>query len=222
MILKTLYLKIGDTNRDGLMPVDFTYGFLKRSRCLCNYLEREVLKALKFRSEGFNRIVISVCTKPAEEFEINSCQVACVEIPFNRKEYESKSDEALMHYYAECLSRGLKLCAQSVSIPLDELLAGINSFMAGGMKNEWVYKSRTFREHQLKTSLLCSLSPEKFKLKLQIWRAKELIFDKVILRTDPDEIAFEHRFRNVDVVDGVLTITSRLGKVLWSAKVDAL
>ena len=222
MILRTLYLKIGDTINDGILAVDYTYGFLKKSRCLCNYLEREVLKPLKFRCEGFNRIVIEVCTNPTYEFHVNSCQVAVVAIPFHKVVYESKQGDALTFYFAECLRTGLDQCFQSASIPRHELFAGIDRFIEGGMKNEWLYKSRTFREHRLKANLLCSLSPERFELTMQIWHAKKLVFDQVILRTDPDEIAFEQEFRNMEIVGGALTVTSRLGNVLWSAQLDSL
>ncbi len=87
MILSTLYLEIGD---DVDVPTDYRYGFLKRSRVLCNYIEREVLREIKFKCEGFNRIVVSMCEHPSKGVFINSCQVACVEEPFNKKDYDAK------------------------------------------------------------------------------------------------------------------------------------
>ncbi len=102
------------------------------------------------------------------------------------------------------------------------MLAGIDAFMAGGMKNEWLYSSRTFREHALKVCLFCALDPAEFRLTLQIWRAKQLVFDEVIMQTDPDEIAFEHRFRNVFIENGELKITSRLDTKLWSRKLSKI
>ena len=59
MILKTLYIKIGD--RD--LPIPYTYGFKKKSRYICNYIEREVLKKLRYKVEGYNRIVIGMKTE---------------------------------------------------------------------------------------------------------------------------------------------------------------
>ncbi len=216
MILATLYLKIGVLK----LPVEYTYGFLKRSRFLCNYLEREVLKKLRFKAVGFNRIVISLDAKPADGVFVNSSQVLCVELPFNPTEYESKSDEALTFYYMEYLKAGLHKCAESVSIPLEALLQGMKEFEAGGFKNEWLYKRRAFREYGLNASLLCALTMNEFKLRLQIQRGKETVFDQVILQTDPDEIAFAYRFNDIVVEDDSLVVVAKYDVPLWKKPIS--
>jgi hypothetical protein len=231
MILTTLYLSIDASKSptepkhpdDSRMTVDYTYGFLTKSRCLCNFLEREVLRKIKFRAEGFNRIVIAMRTNPENEFVVNSSQVACVWLPFVPSEYESKDGEVLMHYYIDCLKKGLQKCAQYVSIPVDALTQGIDDFVSGGMTNQWLFKSRTFREHGLKASLLCSLTPSEFLLRIQVWRKKELVLDEEVLRTDPDEIAFQHRFRDLEIIDGALIVAAKNNtEVTWSRKLSLL
>ncbi len=32
---------------------------------------------------------------------------------------------------------------------------------------------------------------------MQVWRSSQLVIDEVILRTDPDEIAFHYRFDDI-------------------------
>ncbi len=219
MILSTLYLEIGD---DVDVPTDYRYGFLKRSRVLCNYIEREVLREIKFKCEGFNRIVVSMCEHPSKGVFINSCQVACVEEPFNKKDYDSKSDEAIIGYYVSSLKKGLRKCARSQTIPLGEMLKGVDQFVAGGGKNEWLFKSRTFREHNLKANLFCALTMDAFNLRIQVLRQKEIVLDEVVLETVPNEIVYAPKFKDLEVDDGALVITSRRGKPLWKKKVSRI
>jgi hypothetical protein len=147
MILKTLYLKLDASD----LPTETTYEFLLRSRVVCNYLEREVLERIKFDAEGFNRISIAVTDEPREvEVFVNSEKVACVDIPFNRKLYErQKTDEDITRYFIERLREGLEKCAAVLKIPKSELLAGLGAFEEGGMHNEWVHFSRTFKKQGL-------------------------------------------------------------------------
>ena len=90
------------------------------------------------------------------------------------------------------------------------------------MKNEWLHKSRTFRVHSLKASLLCSLTMEQFTLRLQVERRKKLVLDEVVLQTDPDEIAFEYRFRDLAIESGSLLITSKVEEPLWKRTLESL
>ncbi len=231
MILTTLYLRIDASKSptdpihpdDSRLTVDYTYGFLKKSRCLCNFLEREVLRKVRFKTEGFNRIVIAMRTNPEKGVYVNSSQVACVELPFVPSDYESKDGEALMHYYIDCLQRGLQKCARSIPIPLDALKQGIADFVSGGMENRWLFKNRAFKEHGLRSSLHCSLTPSEFSLRIQVWRKQDLVLDEEVLRTDPDEIAFQHRFRDLEIIDGALVVTSKYdSKVTWRRKLSLL
>lgn len=210
MILRTLYLKLAERG----LTVEYAYGFLLQSRCLCNYLEREVLKKIKFRSEGYNRIVVCLTSTPSPETFINSCQVLGVDALFKQSDYGSKQGDALMLYYIDVLTDGLRHCSQSNSIPFDELLQGIDDFKKIGMKNEWLFKSRTFREHSLKVDLLCRLTMEQFTLRLQVCRRKELVLDEIVLTTEPDEIAFEPMYKDIKIEDGALLITQRYGEPL--------
>ncbi len=216
MILKTLYLKMDGKN----LPVDYTYGFLKQSRCLCNYLEREVLKKLKFACDGFNRIVICLVPTPGDDVYVNSCQVACVEIQVDHEEYTSKQGHELAIYYIAKLREGLMKCAQSVPIPLEALLQGIDDFIAGGMKNRWIHRSKKLGGQGLKAELDCELTLNEFILRIRVYQGPHLLLDEVVLQTDPDEIAFAFRFHDLVVLDGVLTVTSKNTDSPWSRRLD--
>jgi hypothetical protein len=218
MILKQLYLKIGDLG----LPTEFTYGFLKRSRYVCNYVEREVLAKLRYRTENFDRIVISASSAPQDGVFVNTANAACTDVPYDRGEYERRSGDDLGVYYIGLLRAGLDKTARFVAIPKQEIFDGLDAFVAGGMKNEWVHKERLFRQPRLRAALSCALTQDAFTLRLTVRHGDERVFDEEILRTDPDENAFGYRFKDV-VIDGdYLTVTGRTGEPLWRERVSAL
>lgn len=218
MILKTLYLKIGDLG----LPTQFTYGFLKRSRFICNYIEREVLGKLRFRAEDFNRIVISLCSVPKDGVYVNTSNVAEVEIAFDRQIYESKSDKELSLYFIDKLKEGLGKCSRFIEIPTTEIFQGLEAFVSGGLKNEWVHKERVFRKILLRASLECQLSQTAFRLRLKVFHADKCVVDSEILHTDPDEIAFEYRFKDLKVDGDFLVVTSKTADPLWRERISEL
>jgi hypothetical protein len=218
MILKTLYLKVGDLG----LPTEFTYGFLKRSRFICNYIEREVLGKIRFRTENFDRIVISVSSTPKDGVFVNTERVACVDIPFDRQLYESKSGTDLSFYYIAKLKEGIEKCARFIHIPRDQIFQGLEEFVAGGLKNYWIHKQRTFRQFHLRASLECDLTQEAFYLRLRVFSNDHPVVDSIILQTDPDEIAFAYRFKDVIIDGGDLVVTSKMPEPLWRENLSKL
>jgi hypothetical protein len=219
MILKTIYLMIGDED----LPTDFTYSFMKRSRSLCNFLEREVLAKVKFDSGKFNRIVVVLKSAPETDFFVNSEKIARVDISFDRAEYElQKPGQDLGLYYIRRLTEGLEACARAASIPKAELLAGMDQFVALGMRNEWIHRHRVFRKLGLEATLHCRLTQDAFSLDLSVRADGVPVVEKILLETDPDEIAFEHRFKDIGIEGESLVVTSKHGRPLWRANVTAL
>ena len=218
MILKALYLKIGDLG----LPVDYTYGFLKRSRFICNFIEREVLGKIRFHTRNFDRIVISLCTTPTDKVFVNTAAAACVEIPFDRRTYGSKSGKDLSVYYIDELEEGLEKCAQFLKIPKAEIFQGLEVFKANGMKNEWVHKKRVFRNLSLEVSLNCEMTQDAFRLRLEVFHSKKLVFNSVILETDPDENAFGYRFKDIKIEGDYLVVTSKSTNPLWRERLPKL
>jgi hypothetical protein len=218
MILKTLYLKIGDLG----LPSDYTYELLKASRFICNYLEREVLKKIRFPADGFNRIVISLSSKPADGVFVNTASVACVDIPFDRETYDSKEGRETALWLIDKLREGIEKCAQFVAIPKLEILEGLASFVSGGMRNQWVHKRRVLSNFGVQASLICELTQSEFFLRLELSRSGKPVFEQILLRTDPDEIAFEHRFKDLQMDGEYLVVTSKAGNPLWRERLSGI
>lgn len=218
MILRQLYLKIGDLG----LPTEFTYGFLKRSRYICNHIEREVLAKLRFRTENFNRIVVSACSKPGEGAFVNAANAACVDVPYERNEYERLTGGKLGLYYVGLLREGLEKCAVSVPVPKGEIFEGLDAFVAGGMTNEWTHKQRLFRKEGIRATLKCAMTQDAFTLRISVQRGERVACDRKILTTDPDENAFGYRFKDIAVEGRNLVVTSKHGAPLWSKLLSGL
>jgi hypothetical protein len=208
MILRTLYLQ-------NLDPRIESYDFLKESRHICNYLERGVLKAIKYKAD-FGRICISLTEADPPTTVLNSSNVLCVGMPFDLDEYESFSRKERSQYYSLKLKQGLEKCNCTHSIPLSEILQGLKDHQDLGWHNEWVHRKRHFRERKVVASLTCNLTIDSFELTLQVWRDGSLVYNKVVLETDPDEIAFGYRFKDIELKRGRLIVTSKVSDPLLS------
>ena len=210
MILKAIYLKIGDLG----LPTEYTYGFKKGSRFICHYLERECLKKAKFQVEGFDRVVIALREVPKEGVFVNSAKAACVELGYRREEYEQKSGTELTHYYIDQLRNGLGKMERSYNIPIAELNGCLDEFIDGGCRNEWVHQRKVFRDAAMEAVLACRLDAQKFSLLLTLRRKGETVFEDVILETDPDENAFDYRFKDIELKGDAVVITSKTSEPL--------
>lgn len=210
MILKTIYLYIGETG----LPKEFTYAFLKHSRFICNWLEREIFGAIRFEASGFKRIVITLCSNPRSAPFINSSNVACVELKFDRGLIDTLAGDDLAKYQIDLLRSGIERCSLVFSIPKTELLHGLDLFINGGMKNEWLHKRITFKEYQLSAVLTCKLTQNLFALCLTVLHRKIITFKEIILETEPDEIVFERKFKDIEITNGSLVVKAKYGEIL--------
>lgn len=230
MILKYIAIQLSDhklikynvvTKNRELWEQESTYGsdFSYKTRSLCNYLEREVLTPLKYKTNDFKIIVIilgEVEDYDKEVFRdiihedqiykkayVNTSNALSTDVIIDRQEYNRlKTKQEINDYFIEQLTRGLEETNKHVDIPLYELLQGMQKFKEGGYENKWTFKTRQFRDLGIKCRLNCNLTLENFHLNLQIeQKGKKVIFDKEILKTKPDELIFLHQFKDV-VVQG--------------------
>jgi hypothetical protein len=212
MILKSLYLHIGVLG----LPTDYTYTFKKRSRFICNWLDREVLKPLKSQCNEFDRIVVMLCSTPNPSAYVNTSKVACVEIPFDRYRIDASMGIAFTELQIAMLKSGIEKCAETLAIPKSDLFRGLEVFVEQGMKNEWLHKNRTFKQHDLTAALSCKMTQEVFSLRLCVLRHKTTVFDEVILETETDEVVFNHKFKDIIIDNDNLVVTARIGSPLWT------
>lgn len=217
MLLRDISLYL---NLDEYDP-DYVSDFQFRSRYLCNFVRRRI-KPLRFRTEGFGSIAVQGCREPKEGCPIEGEKVAGPRVRFDRQRYDSLRPEECHELFIGMLWQGLEKCARHHRIPLLEMEAAIDEFRAGGYRNEWTFKRRTFRSFGLEASLNCSLDMEKFVLTLEVERKGVVVYDAPILETKPDELIFDYRFKDV-VLDGqALVVMSKSGEATFSLDLSAL
>ncbi|NBF01491.1 hypothetical protein GV819_04220 [Pseudomonas sp. Fl5BN2] len=196
-----------------------------QTRHICNYLERQ-LSSLKFNSEKFNKICIIGYSNPQNEMYVASTNALAVPIGFDIDHCRSTPKELLARYYIDLLIDGLKKASSAFDIPLDHLLEWLDDFKAGGLRNEWVFKDKNFRHIGIRCRLDCSMTLDEFKLKLHASKKERTVFERVILITPPDEVAFHYRFKDILIEDEKLVITTRINtggeRILYSAPLSEL
>lgn len=217
MILRDFYIGLDRAQ----YPTKVAYAFTLRSRCACHFIGRHIWKQ-QIRVPDFNRISVTLSKGASLKFEVNSCQVGCITMPFEESRYEGLSDIA---FHELVITHLLSACDQFLrTLPevLGALTEAVRLFREVGYRDEWVAKSRRFAAAGIHASLACELTPQRFGLRLVIRRRGTPVFDQEIFTSDPDEVAFDYRFRDVVVMDDMLVVTSKTSKPLLELSVSRL
>ena len=217
MILKEVYLYPDLVE----YPDKIVHPFRDQSRSICNFLERQ-LKAFKFNADGFKRICIIGKSLPTAECFVNSSKVLVVEVQFDQKQYLELNEEGLNPYFAEILKAGFTKCKNQFTIPVEELMAGLDKFCADGYINEWCFKTKEFKPLGIKCSLNCKLTTKDFTLTFLVSKGSETIFEKNILKTEPDEIVFVPMFKDISLDGDKLVVLDKYGERVYSMLIEEL
>lgn len=195
-------------------PNEYGYAFYLRSRNLCNYIERS-LSRIDVRAVNASKLCITGRSREDVSYVVNSCNIACLDVPFFPAEYDSlRTDEEVNAFMVHFMQSGLALLPPGVAGDVEPILELIKQFAVGGYLNEWQHKSRAFRDRGLKVALRCSLTTTKFELHLEVTNRAGNVSRRRLLRTDPDEIAFHYRFADILLEADHLVISSKLDKPL--------
>ncbi|WDE08763.1 hypothetical protein SG34_033225 [Thalassomonas viridans] len=217
MILKELYLypDLVEYSDNVVDP------FRDQSRSICNFLERE-LKPVKFKTNGFKRICFIGKSVANSKCWVNSSNVLTVEIEFDEKQYLTLAEEELNPYFMTLLKTGLIKCHEQFAIPLEHLISSLERFSAGGYVNKWCFKTKQIKELGIKCALNCQLTTNNFLLTLVVSKGKEIIYDKEILKTDPDEIVFTPMVKDIHLDGDKLIVSDKFGDPTYHLPVKEL
>lgn len=201
--------------------VPYRSDFVFRSCYVCNYLSRRS-RQLKLQADGVGIIAVEGSAEPAPNTFMWDRRAAIVPVHFARHEYDSISPGEEHEFLLAMLQAGFEKCAREHQIPLEALLRLVDEFRAGGYLNEWTHAKKRFRDYGIDVRLHCSLDPRRFRLRLEVVRGKRTLFDEVVLETQPDELIFAHRVRDVVVENGALIVRGDSGKQTFSIAVEEL
>jgi hypothetical protein len=217
MILKELYLypDLVEFNDEVVHP------FRDQSRCICNYLERR-LKSVKFVTNDFKRICFVGKRKPSAECFVNSSKVLIVEIPFDENQYKTIKKDKLNIYFSKMLVLGIEKCQTKYDIPGKVLIKGLSEFRENNYINKWTFKTKLLKQIGVTCTLECELTIDYFCLSLRILKGNDIILDRAILKTEPDEIVFNSKFKDVQLDGNFLVVLDRFGNAIYSLRIDEL
>ncbi len=218
MILKDIYLQLDRA----IIDIETCYEFQKISRHVCNYVERTLFKKQKFVTDGFNRLVINITENKERETHINSVKV--LSHIFYKENLSSLEDKEVYSsdFIIDLLQEGLDTVSHKYNIPKEEILNTLKEFKENGFVNEWIHKKKRDKVSKVNFILRCVLGIKKFELYLEGEKDKQQVFSKLILSTDPDEVAFDYRFKDILINEDMITITSKTSEPLLTTNIRQL
>jgi hypothetical protein len=215
MILKKIEFECIDDN------VTYSYEVKKRVKHITNYINRNCLSTIKFKSDFFNIVVIYLIEKETiSPYIVNNGLV--IPISFNKSEYNTFcTDIQYRNFYYECIWEAFSIVQSKYELPVNDIFHSLLVFKEMNYKNEWIHKEKVDKKKSITAILYCSLTIENFKLRLYINIKGEDVFNDIVLITDPDEVAFDYRFNDIIFVDNNIIVTSKTTKNLLEFSLDS-
>lgn len=207
MYLRYISLTISDSCNFGSK---YNYDFKCHCRYICNFLSKEVRKYKVLTDGTYNMIAIEAGILCQPKIIYDKCMV--VSAPFDKDRYEKVRGTNDASYYLELIRIGLEQAFEYRKLPLQVITDLMNAFSVVDEKNEWIHKRVLFREAGVKAILLCKFSTNDFKVIAQFSSLKtnELLCEGVVIRSVPDEIAFDFCFRDLLEINNRIWITDFL------------
>ncbi|NMA74917.1 MAG: hypothetical protein GX963_12335 [Bacteroidales bacterium] len=132
------------------------------------------------------------------------------------------TDDEFRSFFYQSIIDGLNQIKNSYNIPFDKILQSLDNFKKNEFINEWIFKKKRSKKPNCEAMLICNLSIEKFRLKLIVLKDNQIIFDKIILETDPDEIAYEYRFNDLVIKEDKIIVTSKYTSNLFEINTNTI
>lgn len=138
-----------------------------------------------------------------------------IPIPMREKDYPDEIDKIMINdYLIDQIYLGVEKIKGSYKELSDLLIKGIREFKKNDYICNWVHKKKKIGDFCVK--LQCTLTVYNFKLNLLVLNSKlDVIFEKDVLITPPNEYSFKHRFKDIGVVDDLLYITDSFNDKLF-------
>jgi len=182
--------------------------FLFQSRFIGNYLRRQ-LRSLNFEPKGYKRLLINLCQLecPTNKMGIYYPSDLCVYVPFEKSMYDNLRNNELADFHIDLYLNGVQKAQDTHVLPEKFIIEKLAEFKTNGYKNEWEFKSKTFKEIGIKATLFCKMTMDAFSLSLILSKKKEVVFTKEILNTLPDEICYHYQFKDVIFENNKIIVT---------------
>lgn len=216
---KIRYINLDTFKSSGLL-ID-TYKFDFNCRFICNYLSKEVRK-LKIIGDGsYKMISVTLCNAPSEcKLTYGAVYPDVLSIPLQISEEEQIRYNNMVNlndryeFYLQLLEKGYTYASQFIRIPIKDLIITHDSLRNNNYENNWLWKRKSFPSYGIYALFKCYFTTFEFRLEIEVYRLvnKQMITKGIVLRTGPDEIFFNKKFRDIEVRNDILIIKDFLNK----------
>lgn len=182
--------------------------FQFQSRFIGNYLRRQ-FRSANFEPKGYKRLLVNVCQLecPPNKMGTFYSSDLCVYLPFEKNKYNNLPKDQLADFYIDLYLKGIQKAQQTHAFPEPFIQEKLDELKSNGYKNEWEFKSKTFKEIGIKATLFCVMTIDAFSLSLILSKKKEIVFRKEILNTLPDEMCYHYQFKDIVFENNNIIVT---------------
>jgi len=180
---------------------DFSF----QCRFIGNFLRRQ-LRLSNFEPKEFKRLLIYCCINNLNPNKIFN-NYLCVSIPFEKTRFDNLTKAELPDFFIELYKQGILKGQQTHELPVDFLFDQLDEFKKDNYRNEWEFKSKTFKEIGIKATLSCKMNLDAFILSLKLFKKNEMVFCKEILNTFPDETCYHYKFKDLVFENDKIIVT---------------
>ena len=176
--------------------------FLFKSRCLCNFWEREISK-LKFTSK-YSRINVYV-TDGSTEIRVQPMKVVPfleVVVHYPLEKISHLKDSQFQQHYIRILEKALSAAISAMPIPLEQSLHILKQFEANKYENEWVQSEKVSAKKSIESKVIATLSMHEFKLTQFVYLDCKLADQLIIAKTLPRELLFNSYLGKLSISKG--------------------
>jgi len=217
MILKNIFFQINVKDETS----DYKHKFYTKSRHICNYIERNCLRPLKFYSDSFQGIGIDLRFGYEAKFMnvepyISPNKTLVTVLTFDKKRYDNmKTDGEFRDYLYETLMKAFfKLKTDSKYVfPSVEILNCYNELKEKNFINEWLFKRKTDRSKKIVAELYCLMTIEALNLKLKVTQNKDEVFYKKIHEETTNNMVYR-QFKDLKIEANRIIVLKSKDKVL--------
>jgi hypothetical protein len=182
------------------------------TRFINHFLSIQVRK-LHIETNDFRMVAIEPVINNKIECKIISDNALNINLPFNKDMYEKMNSFERTKYNLELISKAYDLAyKEKFFTDTQELLKLNKLFETLNYKNEWLHKRKTFKELNLEVYLNCYFTINQFELKISAYDLKNklpFLEDQMLLKTWPDEVFFDYKFKDIMIVKDKLIVTNK-------------
>ena len=198
------------------------YIFKCHVRFICNFMSKAVRK-YKYETDGTYNMISIVAGGSCEPYQGSNDYIE-VSVPFVPERYEAVKGTDDVGYYLELLTEGFKIASQFKGIPMSLFENILGDFKNAGYKNVFKIKSHLFKGLNIKATIEGRFTTNDFSLHFSAYSIspKRLLCEGMIARSQPDEIIFQHCFKDVTADKEWLYIMDFIPKALIRIRIADL